>query len=581
MALDPTINFGKVTVSTGYNAAATSIVLASGQGSELPSTFSYNLVWWDSTSYPDPADDPNVEIVRCTARSTDTLTVTRAQEGTAATIKNTSGKTYKIILAVTSKMIDDIKKTLELEDTTSSTTGVVLKNSLPFIHNFHHPTGDSAIPDGSNTFLGINAGNFTMGAAATFGAEGSYNTGVGEDALSSNTDGYDNTAIGSQALKNNTIGTGNTALGTWALYGATTPHGNTAIGDLSMGWNGQLITGKWNTGCGAITLGSLTTGQGNTGLGNDALFTLLSGDYNTAIGAESLYYLITGSYNVAIGENAGAYITGGATPNETSGTSIYIGRDTRALADGGANEIVIGDSVTGLGDNTVVLGNSSILTTVLRGNVIIGGTAVGTNAAEVLAFGNGTAPTAVLTDGVMVWAEDFAADESMLNFMSERSTNVVKIGDRIILPQVDEESTPTLAFADGTTGFYVRDDGSFRFSKNGTNILRADGTTFGVAAGSGGGFISETSTATNPSILPAAFTDVATGIGWAGTGALSLIASSVEGIRVLADRIRLASSVKTDTGDPSSPASGDVTINEFDNAIKIYADGAWRTLVSW
>lgn len=108
MALDPTINFGKATVSTGYDDADTSIVLSSGHGAKLPSSFSYNLVWWNSTDYDDPADDPNVEIVRCTNRSTDTLTVTRAQEGTAASTKNTGGKTYKMALAITKKMIDGI-----------------------------------------------------------------------------------------------------------------------------------------------------------------------------------------------------------------------------------------------------------------------------------------------------------------------------------------------------------------------------------------------------------------------------------------------------------------------------------------
>lgn len=40
------------------------------------------------TNYPDPSDDPYVEIVRVTGISTDTLTVTRAQEGTSASNKN-------------------------------------------------------------------------------------------------------------------------------------------------------------------------------------------------------------------------------------------------------------------------------------------------------------------------------------------------------------------------------------------------------------------------------------------------------------------------------------------------------------
>jgi len=36
MALDPVKNFAKVEVSTGYDAAATSITLVSGQGAKLP-----------------------------------------------------------------------------------------------------------------------------------------------------------------------------------------------------------------------------------------------------------------------------------------------------------------------------------------------------------------------------------------------------------------------------------------------------------------------------------------------------------------------------------------------------------------
>ncbi len=113
MTIDVRNNFGKVTVSIGYDASATSIVLSSGHGAELPSTFDYNLVWWNDTDYPDPADDPSVEIVRVTNRSTDTLTVTRAQEGTSATTKNTGGKTYKMALSITSKMIDDIETDIE------------------------------------------------------------------------------------------------------------------------------------------------------------------------------------------------------------------------------------------------------------------------------------------------------------------------------------------------------------------------------------------------------------------------------------------------------------------------------------
>lgn len=125
MAIDPTVNFGKVNVSTGYDASATSIDLSSGEGATLPDPGvdgAYNLTWWNAAAYPDPADDPNVEIVRITARSSDTLTVTRAQEGTSASTKNTSGGEYKMVLSPTKKTIDDIESDISAKFTLPSLT---------------------------------------------------------------------------------------------------------------------------------------------------------------------------------------------------------------------------------------------------------------------------------------------------------------------------------------------------------------------------------------------------------------------------------------------------------------------------
>jgi len=109
--LDAVANFTKLTLSTGYGSTDTSIVVASG-GSSLPSP-SFNATWWNVTDFPDPADDPNKEIVRVTGVSGNTLTVTRAQEGTTASAKNTAGKTYQLILGITAKMITDIGNNLQ------------------------------------------------------------------------------------------------------------------------------------------------------------------------------------------------------------------------------------------------------------------------------------------------------------------------------------------------------------------------------------------------------------------------------------------------------------------------------------
>ena len=107
--LPPVTNFAKVQVSTVYNSAATSIVLLSGHGAKLPNTFAFPLVWWNCSDFGAPEDDPFVEIVSVTARSTDTLTIVRAQDGTSANNHNTGGKTYCMILTITKGMWDQIR----------------------------------------------------------------------------------------------------------------------------------------------------------------------------------------------------------------------------------------------------------------------------------------------------------------------------------------------------------------------------------------------------------------------------------------------------------------------------------------
>jgi len=116
MALDAVKNKAKVIVSTGYDDSDDTIILSTDEGDKLPDpavSGEFNLVWWNYSDYRDPSDDPNFEIVRCTARVTNTLTVTRAQESTSASTKNTSGKVYKMLLGVTAKMITDINTALE------------------------------------------------------------------------------------------------------------------------------------------------------------------------------------------------------------------------------------------------------------------------------------------------------------------------------------------------------------------------------------------------------------------------------------------------------------------------------------
>ena len=119
-------------------------------------------------------------------------------------------------------------------------------------------------------------------------------------------------------------------------------------------------TGAVNLGAYDLTVNTLTVGRGGGAI--------LS---NTAFGINALFTNTTGQLNTAIGYNSG-YLTNAGASNQTSQTSVYIGADTRASANGNSNEIVIGCNGRGGGSNSATLGNSSIATTNLKGKVGIG-----------------------------------------------------------------------------------------------------------------------------------------------------------------------------------------------------------------
>ncbi len=94
-ALPPIENDAMATLSAGYDSTATSITLTTGGGAKFPTpSTAYNVVWWNCTDYTAPHLDPDRERVRVTGKTTDTLTIVRAQEGTSAVNHDTSGKTY-------------------------------------------------------------------------------------------------------------------------------------------------------------------------------------------------------------------------------------------------------------------------------------------------------------------------------------------------------------------------------------------------------------------------------------------------------------------------------------------------------
>lgn len=114
ITIDARKNFCIASASAGYDASATDIVMATGAGAKFPQIGvgnpGYNLVWWNSTDYANPSLDPEVEIVRVTAHTlnSDEFTIVRAQESTAASVKNMAHKTYSLMMSPTAKMFDDL-----------------------------------------------------------------------------------------------------------------------------------------------------------------------------------------------------------------------------------------------------------------------------------------------------------------------------------------------------------------------------------------------------------------------------------------------------------------------------------------
>jgi len=170
--MDSIKNFAKATVTDGnYDASSTSIDVITGHGDRLPAA-PFNAVWWNATDYPDPSDDPTVEIIRVTVVTTDTLTITRAQEGTAAEDHNVAGKTYALVAGLTARtitemigdvfgsgsaiLVDVTSETIELRQ--SATSGISLSTSTTIENTTSVDIGDP-IGNNNSSFVSVSDQN--------------------------------------------------------------------------------------------------------------------------------------------------------------------------------------------------------------------------------------------------------------------------------------------------------------------------------------------------------------------------------------------------------------------------------------
>jgi len=200
----------------------------------------------------------------------------------------------------------DLSQNITLVTTTSSTTGVVTKAAIRFLHNFQPSGGNS----NSNTFLGLYAGNFTMTSTGTTGIN---NTGIGYNTLAALTTGYGNTAIGALTLDALTTGYSNVGIGEGALGILTTGYSNLAVGYLACT---NVTTTQENIGIGAY---AISNGLQNVGIGYRTGAALdATGAGNVFIGYQCGDASTTGNYNIVIGYNLD-------TPAATDDNKLNIG----------------------------------------------------------------------------------------------------------------------------------------------------------------------------------------------------------------------------------------------------------------
>ena len=143
MAFQTHKNFAYSTIATAPSPAAsgTSLVVAAGEGTYFPAV-PFQASIWPVTTIPTPA---NAEVVTVTAVSTDTLTITRAQESSSA---RTVVVGDQIAATITNKTLTDIETVSAPTEQTTTATGAQADFSLTNGFTFLRCTGAAPVFSG-------------------------------------------------------------------------------------------------------------------------------------------------------------------------------------------------------------------------------------------------------------------------------------------------------------------------------------------------------------------------------------------------------------------------------------------------
>ena len=347
-------NDASTTLTSGITATATSLSVTSAANFPSLNSGEYTYITLSNVL------DTQKEIVKCTAISGTTFTVTRGVESTTAQSFSSGDR---VQIRITAGLFGDAldEKVDDSQVQTNVPSGAVFTDTVyshPSTHSASMLTGALPAIDGS-ALTNMPAGGATNIDGLTDGYYAGGSVGLGDGALE-NDDGSarHSTAVGFEALSQSTTGWGNVGLGYRAGRQVTDGYYNTAVGKEALR---TVTTGDENTANGATALFHLTTGSFNSAFGTGAMYNATTGYSNSALGREALIGVTTGAYNVGIGMYAGSSITTGSNNTvigKLSGSSTMA--DTVLIGAGTTERLKI-DS-TGLfvnGSSTALAGGAS------------------------------------------------------------------------------------------------------------------------------------------------------------------------------------------------------------------------------